>query len=53
MCKTAAKWVPHNFNEVQQCLHHETSPINLECFHHEGDMLNGITVINESGQESM
>jgi len=53
MCKTAAKWVPHNLNEVQQCLHYETSPINLECFHHEGDMLNEITAINESGQGSM
>jgi len=53
MCKTAAKWVPHNLNEVQQCINYETCPIDLECFHHEGDMLNLITAINESGQGSM
>jgi hypothetical protein len=53
MCKTAAKWVPHILNEVQQCTHYETCPINLEYFHHEGDVLNGINVINESGHGPM
>jgi len=53
MCKTAAKWLPHNLNEVQQCTHYEACPIDLECFLHEEDMLNVIFVIHESGQGPM
>jgi len=53
MCKTAAKWVPHNLNEVEQCMHYETYPIEMECFLHEGDKLNWIIAINESGQGPM
>jgi hypothetical protein len=47
MCKIAAKWVPHNLNEVQLCTHYETCLISLECFQHEGDnMLNQIIEVN-------
>ena len=47
MRKIAAKWMPHNWNEVQQWSCYETCHNRLERFCRKGGMLNWINTISE------
>jgi len=47
MCKTAADWVQHHLNGVQQWTHYKACCLNLEWFCHDGDMLNKLTATDE------